>query len=119
LDTYTPERHHLDRRADEIAKRVAAGGDPDDLLNPPQAAHCLNKSEQWLALGRSRGYGPPFVRLGRTVRYRRRDLVAWLESRLHHSTAEYDTQGAGRPRTVPRCPGCGGPLPRHLREAAE
>jgi hypothetical protein len=27
--------------------------------------------------------GPPFVRLGRVIRYRRKDLVKWLEANTH------------------------------------
>ena len=46
-------------------------------------------SVQWAEIGRSMGYGLPFLRLGRNqVRYRRRDVLAWLETRLHRSTAE-------------------------------
>ena len=114
---YTPQRHHLDRYADEIAERVATAGGPDDLLNPPQTANALGKSEQWLALGRSRGFGPPFVRIGRSVRYRRSSLIEFLKERVHHSTAEYDTGGRGRPRTAPRCPHCDQTLPHHMRAA--
>jgi hypothetical protein len=114
---YVPERHHNDRHADVSLTALMAGGDPNDVLPPPETAGYLHKSEQWLALGRSRGYGPPFVRIGRTVRYRRGDLIEWLRTRLHQSTAEYDTKGAGRPRTVRRCAHCDQPLPRHLRDA--
>lgn len=118
MDAHVPERHHLDRRADEVAERVADNADPDENLTESQAVVLTGYSAQWFQRGRWAGYGPPYVKVGRMVRYRRGDLVAWLRERVHKSTAEYETKG-GRPRTVPRCHHCGNPLPRHMREAAQ
>lgn len=39
---------------------------------------------------RSRGGGPPFVKLGRRVVYRREDLDSWLEERVRKSTSDHD-----------------------------
>jgi predicted DNA-binding transcriptional regulator AlpA len=84
-----PIRHHLDRRADDIAD-AAANKSPDDLLTTAGTAEWLGVSPQWLEIGRSKGYGPPFVRLStRRVRYHRTAVLAWLASRTHASTAEY------------------------------
>jgi hypothetical protein len=59
----------LDRRAADLA-RVA--GDDDALLTPKQLAQWLGVSDQWVAIGRCRGYGPPFVKVApMTVRYHR------------------------------------------------
>ena len=68
---------------------------------------------------RAKGKGPPFVRIGSAIRYPRGKLVEYAMDRLHRSTAEYDggRQNGGRPRTLPRCPHCDQPLPRHLRGA--
>ena len=87
-----PQRHHLDRRADTL---VADGaGDPHDLLTTGFTADWLQVSPQWLEIGRSKGWGPPFVRLStRRVRYKRSDVLAWLASRTHASTAEYSAGG--------------------------
>jgi hypothetical protein len=95
-----PSRHHLDKRADELAISVASNGQPDDLLRSGTAAKELGVSEQFLTIGRSRGYGPPFLRLSKSVvRYRRSDLVEWLNQRLYHCTSEYaDRPKSGRPR---------------------
>lgn len=83
-----PKTHHLDRRADDIAAR--GQGDADDLMSTIQVAAWLGVSPQFLEIGRSRGYGPRFVRLTpRRTRYRREDVIAWLRSRTHASTAEY------------------------------
>jgi hypothetical protein len=43
-------------------------------------------SEDWLDKARMRGDGPPFVKFGRSVRYSKRVLVDWWNSRLQQST---------------------------------
>ena len=43
-----------------------------------------------LEIGRHRGYGPKFVRIGPgRIRYRRADVLAWLEARIFASTSQY------------------------------
>ena len=37
---------------------------------------------------RMRGEGPPFVKLGRSVRYREEDVVRWMRSQLCTSTSD-------------------------------
>jgi len=54
--------------------------DADYLLTELQAAGFLNLSVRTLQAWRSRAVGPLFVRAGRAIRYRRRDLLAWLDS---------------------------------------
>jgi hypothetical protein len=87
-------RHHpkfllLDRRAQYIAG-LGIGADPDMLLVTKQLAEWLGVSKQWLEIGRSRAYGPPYRRLGkRAIRYSVADVLKWLEERSHQSTAEY------------------------------
>ncbi len=83
------QRHHLDRRAAEIADK-GRQGDPDDLLTTQEEADWLGVSRQWLEIGRSKGYGPPFDRIGpRHIRYRRGLTIEWLDERTHHCTSEY------------------------------
>jgi hypothetical protein len=73
---------HFDRRADELADK-AAQGDPDELLSTSQLSELMKVSCAWLEIGRSRGYGPPFVQLApRVIRYRRDDLRCWFADRL-------------------------------------
>jgi predicted DNA-binding transcriptional regulator AlpA len=82
------KRHNLDRRADVIAAR--SRGYDDDLLPTVQVADWIGVSHQWLEIGRLKGYGPPYVRVGpRHIRYKRSDVLAWLNERTHASTAEY------------------------------
>lgn len=62
--------------------------DSERLLTPKEAAHFLRLSHSWLAKSRMHADGPPFVKLGRAVRYRETDLVRWLRSRARLSTSE-------------------------------
>lgn len=54
----------------------------DTLLKPAQAAAVLNMTERALESWRWRRCGPPFAKVGRSVRYRRADLDAWVERQL-------------------------------------
>jgi len=75
-----PLKHHLDRRAHELLEE--GRGDPDELLTTAAVAEWLGVSTQWLETGRSKGYGPPFVRLSPSrVRYRRDRVRTWLDER--------------------------------------
>jgi predicted DNA-binding transcriptional regulator AlpA len=83
-----PTKHHLDQRADRIAGEDV--GADDDLLTTRQVADWLGVSTQWVEIGRSKNYGPPFKRLtARSIRYLRDDVLKWLKTRTHASTAEY------------------------------
>jgi hypothetical protein len=90
-----PIRHHLDRRAADLA--AAGAGNPDDLLTTGYISDWLQCSSQWLEIGRSKGYGPRFVRLSpRRVRYRRGDVLIWLTERTFSATTEYVDRAAPR-----------------------
>jgi hypothetical protein len=54
--------------------------DHDALLTEVQAADLLCLSIRTLQAWRTKCVGPSFVRAGRAVRYRRRDLVAWTDA---------------------------------------
>jgi predicted DNA-binding transcriptional regulator AlpA len=58
------------------------------LLTPREAADFLRLSSSWLAKARMRGDGPPFVKPGRSIRYRESELLRWIRSRTHLSTSE-------------------------------
>jgi hypothetical protein len=85
---HSPKKFHIDKRADAIL--ATEGEDDDDLLTTRETANWLQVSEQWLAIGRHRGYGPSFTKCSTlVVRYRRGDVRAWLRERTFASTAEY------------------------------
>ena len=48
------------------------------LLTPPEAAQLLRVSVSWLAKARMRDDGPPFIRIGRSIRYSRAALIEWM-----------------------------------------
>jgi hypothetical protein len=60
--------------------------DPDALLTPGQVSAWTRLEPQTLANMRCRGDGPTYLKLGdgrsAPVRYRRRDVAAWLDSRV-------------------------------------
>lgn len=59
--------------------------DEGPYLTSKQAAHYLSVSENALAKVRLTGGGPPFVRLGRRIRYGQGALANWLISRTYTS----------------------------------
>jgi len=61
----------------------------DRLLSEAEAAEYLNVSRPYLRLSRMNGFvgsgnvpAPPYVKMGRAVRYRKADLDQWIESNL-------------------------------------
>jgi hypothetical protein len=62
--------------------------DLDAALNENQAAEFLGVSVRTLQAWRVRGGGPRFCKIGRSVRYQRRVLVAFQESHTVGSTTE-------------------------------
>lgn len=73
---------------DEPAGRPVPS-DPDALLHQAEAAYLTGLSGRTLETFRLRGGGPPFVALcRRAIRYRRRDLLAWIDARVQRSTSD-------------------------------
>ncbi|SFS22257.1 helix-turn-helix transcriptional regulator [Yoonia litorea] len=62
----------------------------DSFINEEKAAEFLCQSIRTIQKWRVTGYGPRFYKSGRSVRYRRRDLMEWANSRSHASTSSYD-----------------------------
>jgi predicted DNA-binding transcriptional regulator AlpA len=52
-----------------------------ELLTPKEAAAFLRMSESWLAKARMRKDGPPFIEIGRSIRYGKAAVLRWLKSR--------------------------------------
>jgi len=66
----------------------------DGLIDEAAAAEFLGYTPRALQNWRVRGGGPKFVRVSsRSIRYRRRDLIEWAESRLRCSTSEMEVPG--------------------------
>lgn len=58
------------------------------LMTPNDAANVLKVSLSWLAKARMRGDGPPYIRVGRSIRYSEAALMQWMKSRQRSSTSE-------------------------------
>jgi predicted DNA-binding transcriptional regulator AlpA len=58
------------------------------LLNQREAAEFLRLSERTLERFRLTGDGPPYVKAGRRVVYRREDLDRWIEDHVRNNTSE-------------------------------
>lgn len=55
-----------------------ATNDPDELLTEREAAELLKTSPRTLQAWRCDKVGPAFVKIGRSIRYRRHDLLTWI-----------------------------------------
>jgi len=68
-----------------LCNLIAAGA---ELLDEKAAAQFLDTSPGTLSVWRSTGrYNLAFIKIGRNVRYRRADLIAWLEKRTRQTGA--------------------------------
>jgi predicted DNA-binding transcriptional regulator AlpA len=99
-------RYHIDRRAHLLRQneppRIGHNNPPspieperppppadDDLLTTRQVSEWLVCSTQWLEIGRLRGYGPKYVKVGpKMVRYTRAAVRAYLRERERAHEAE-------------------------------
>lgn len=69
---------------------------PHSLVEQDAAAY-IGMSTAYLRQGRMRDYGPAFIRCGRSVRYRRVDLDAWLD---RHRVQTRDTRSSQEAETA-------------------
>lgn len=60
----------------------------DGFIDETRAADFLCQSVRTLQKWRVTGFGPQFYKPGRSVRYRRRDLREWAETRMRNSTSQ-------------------------------
>lgn len=58
------------------------------LWNQKTLAAYLGKSTAWCERARWCGEGPRFIKLGRHVRYRADDVLAWIEENARTSSGE-------------------------------
>ena len=58
------------------------------FLNRVEAAKYLNLKKHTLEAWAVRGGGPPFLKFGRAVRYRKTDLEKYVESCIRNNTSE-------------------------------
>jgi predicted DNA-binding transcriptional regulator AlpA len=58
------------------------------LLTAKETSARLKVSTSWLAKARMRGDGPPFVKVGRSIRYSEAALIQWIKGQQRLSTSE-------------------------------
>lgn len=69
-----------------------------EYLTTLEAATMTGLSPAWFERGRWDGTGPPYIKVGKAVRYPLQDLHSWMRARLRKSTAdETGKQGPGLP----------------------
>jgi hypothetical protein len=58
------------------------------MFTAKEAAVRLKVSVSWLAKARMRGDGPPYIRIGRSIRYTDAATLQWIKSQQRLSTSE-------------------------------
>jgi excisionase family DNA binding protein len=71
-------------------------GEPSKYLTPLEAARYVRISVSTLAKWRVYGGGPPFIRIGRVIRYSRGELDAYMAARIARSTSDLSNRGKKR-----------------------
>jgi excisionase family DNA binding protein len=72
---------------DAKVSRVSSAQSQFELLTVAEASAVLRMSKSFLNKRRLDGTGPPFVKMGRTVRYPRGDLEAWAIANKRRHTS--------------------------------
>ncbi|WP_343231173.1 helix-turn-helix domain-containing protein [Thalassovita aquimarina] len=68
------------------AENAVANDYLDGFIDETMAADFLCQSVRTIQKWRVTGFGPKFYKSGRSIRYRRRDLLAWGDERRRKST---------------------------------
>ena len=58
------------------------------LVDQEEIAKCLKVAPKTMEAWRSRGGGPPYILVGRLVRYSPEMVRKWVNSNVRHSTSE-------------------------------
>ena len=69
-------------------RAAKADTDSERLIKPEEESQLLRVSLSWLAKARMRGDGPPYVMVGRSVRYTPAGNRQYIRSRQRFSTSD-------------------------------
>ena len=61
------------------------------LLDQLEAAEILKKSPAWMERSRWNGSGPPYMKIGRAVRYPLTALQAWIDNHPMQTSTSQDS----------------------------
>lgn len=81
LDASAPDRVSAERRDPGRARVRSTSAVDGPLIDEKQLCADLGISPVTATKWRAKAAGPPFIKVGRLVRYRRADVEAWLASR--------------------------------------
>lgn len=59
-----------------------------------QVSNLIGVQPNTLEIWRHRGIGPPFVKMGRLVRYKSADLDAWIDRQTRQNTSQSGDQAS-------------------------
>ena len=74
-----------------------SGGDNVEFVSAKQAARILSVHPNTLCKLRMSGGGPPYVKVGRRVRYRISEISAWADEHTYVHTAQYPHRKQAHP----------------------
>ena len=85
--------HRLQHRAADEPSRTIRNTPTNSLqlsslVTAKEVAARLKVSPSWLAKARMRGDGPPYIRIGRSIRYTEAALIQWMKSHQRLSTSQ-------------------------------
>jgi hypothetical protein len=67
---------------------ATSAADLDQLLDDTVLSTWTGRTRGWFAKARMSGNGPPFIKIGRKVLYRRRAVLEWLAECERRPTSE-------------------------------
>ena len=68
-------------------KNFVKSVDPDELVDPTEAAKLVRQKVDTLAHWRCEGRGPEYLKIGRSIFYRRAAISTWLAQQIVHPSA--------------------------------
>jgi len=77
-----------------MALTTSTNSDADILLDETAVADLICHSVRTIQKWRATGQGPQFFKLGRSVRYRRGDILTWIECNRRPNTASRSRRAA-------------------------
>ena len=78
----------FEKKPGDVETEIHVKAREDERLSNAQAAKYLGLKKATLNKWRVYGDGPPFIKVGRLIQYRKIDLDAYLSARLMRSTSE-------------------------------
>ncbi len=76
------------KQANPVEETAQLPAELEQALTSNEMANALRVSPSWLAKARMRGDGPPYSKIGRSIRYFPSRVAPWLKARQRSSTSE-------------------------------